>query len=192
MTAQNPTAIFGLTNGDTTVRGSLGTFFCAPPVRSHLLADVTLERRNTSAAVETTYFRGNLVEWDSPASSVIARYTIPLLPDLEARVDLVDSHRQNHINTLTAQISFLYGTQLVDTYALTSTISPVTLRTTAVGAVRIEEGGVLTFRPATAQQRGQIRLKASFRSGESGNTDYDGTLADWPWIEGRADSCRGP
>lgn len=189
MTAQNPTAQFDVHLGDRSLRGSLGAFFCAPPTVSHVLADFIVETQG--AAEAPTPFRGDLVTWESPISSVIARSRVPLLPDLEARVDLVDPHADGQVNTLTAQVGFFYGTQVIDLYALSTTVSPVTTRASAVGPVRIDADGVLSFRAATAQQRGQVRLKASLRSSETGSADYDGVLADWPWIEGRADNCRG-
>ncbi|MCO7611478.1 hypothetical protein NJH83_14665 [Pseudomonas chlororaphis] len=191
MTAAAPTADFNLANGDgQRVWGSLGAFFCAPPNTSHLLADFTIENLRDSGKSVTQAYRGDLIRWQSPITSVLARYRQPLLPDLQVTVELLDPYKADSSNALTAQVSFYYASDLIDRYTLMATATPVSLRQSSVGPVRIE-GGLLDFRPATQEQQGQLRLDGTFQSGHNPPNHYVGSVADWSWIRGRADNCRG-
>ncbi|WP_146249930.1 MULTISPECIES: hypothetical protein [unclassified Pseudomonas] len=191
MTAAAPTADFDLANGDgQRVWGSLGAFFCAPPNTSHLLADFTIENLRDSGTPVTQAYRGDLIRWQSPTTSVLARYRQPLLPDLQVIVELLDPYKADSSNALTAQVSFYYASDLIDSYTLMATATPVSLRQSSVGPVRIE-GGLLDFRPATQEQQGQLSLDGTFQSGHNPPNHYVGSVADWSWIRGRADNCRG-
>ncbi|WP_300239599.1 hypothetical protein [Pseudomonas sp.] len=191
MTAAAPTADFNLANGDgQRVWGSLGAFFCAPPNTSHLLADFTIENLRDSGKPVTQAYRGDLIRWQSPITSVLARYRQPLLPDLQVTVELLDPYKADSSNALTAQVSFYYASDLIDRYTLMATATPVSLRQSSVGPVRIE-GGLLDFRPATQEQQGQLSLDGTFQSGHNPPNHYVGSVADWSWIRGRADNCRG-
>lgn len=191
MTAAAPTADFNLANGDgQRVWGSLGAFFCAPPNTSHLLADFTIENLRDSGKPVTQAYRGDLIRWQSPITSVLARYRQPLLPDLQVIVELLDPYKADSSNALTAQVSFYYASDLIDRYTLMATATPVSLRQSSVGPVRIE-GGLLDFRPATQEQQGQLSLDGTFQSGHNPPNHYVGSVADWSWIRGRADNCRG-
>lgn len=191
MTAAAPTADFNLANGDgQRVWGSLGAFFCAPPNTSHLLADFTIENLRDSGKSVTQAYRGDLIRWQSPTTSVLARYRQPLLPDLQVTVELLDPYKADSSNALTAQVSFYYASDLIDRYTLMATATPVSLRQSSVGPVRIE-GGLLDFRPATQEQQGQLSLDGTFQSGHNPPNHYVGSVADWSWIRGRADNCRG-
>ncbi|OLF54321.1 hypothetical protein BTN82_14855 [Pseudomonas chlororaphis] len=186
MTADAPTADFDLASDGQRVRGSLGAFFCAPPNASHLLADFNIEGDQQPAQA----YRGDLIRWQSPVTSVIARYRQPLLPDLQVTVELLDPYKPDNSNALTAQVSFYYASDLIDRYTLMATATPVTLRESSVGPVRIQ-GGALAFRPATQEQQGQLSLDGTFQSGQNPPNHYAGSIADWSWIRGRADNCRG-
>lgn len=191
MTAAAPTADFDLANGaGQRVWGSLGAFFCAPPNTSHLLADFTIENLRDSGTPVTQAYRGDLIRWQSPTTSVLARYRQPLLPDLQVIVELLDPYKADSSNALTAQVSFYYASDLIDSYTLMATATPVSLRQSSVGPVRIE-GGLLDFRPATQEQQGQLSLDGTFQSGHNPPNHYVGSVADWSWIRGRADNCRG-
>lgn len=187
MTADAPTAAFDLASDGQRVRGSLGAFFCAPPNASHLLADFNIEGLHDAPAQA---YRGDLIRWQSPTSSVIARYRQPVLPDLQVTVELLDPYTPGSNNALTAQVSFYYASDLIDRYSLIATAGPVTLRQSSVGPVRIL-GGALAFRPATEEQQGQLSLDGTFQSGQNPPNHYVGSIADWSWIRGRADNCRG-
>lgn len=191
MTAAAPSADFDLANGDgQRVWGSLGAFFCAPPNTSHLLADFTIENLRDGGTPVTQAYRGDLIRWQSPTTSVLARYRQPLLPDLQVIVELLDPYKADSSNALTAQVSFYYASDLIDSYTLMATATPVSLRQSSVGPVRIE-GGLLDFRPATQEQQGQLSLDGTFQSGHNPPNHYVGSVADWSWIRGRADNCRG-
>lgn len=191
MTAAAPSADFDLANGEgQRVWGSLGAFFCAPPNTSHLLADFTIENLRDSGKPVTQAYRGDLIRWQSPTTSVLARYRQPLLPDLQVTVELLDPYKADSSNALTAQVSFYYASDLIDRYTLMATATPVSLRQSSVGPVRIE-GGLLDFRPATQEQQGQLSLDGTFQSGHNPPNHYVGSVADWSWIRGRADNCRG-
>lgn len=190
MTAEMPTATFDLASDGHRVRGSLGAFFCAPPNTSHLLADFNVEGTHDDSKDRTQAYRTDLIRWQSPTTSVIARYRQPLLPDLQVTVELLDPYKPNSTNALTAQVSFYYATDLIDRYTVMATDTPVTLRKSSVGPVRIQ-GGALSFRPATQAQRGQLSLDGTFQSGHNPPNHYAGSIADWSWIRGRADNCRG-
>ena len=172
------------------VRGSLGAFFCAPPNTSRVLADFDVESTHGGGKRSTQAYRGDLIRWQSPTTSVIARYRQPLLPDLQVTVELLDPYTPNSSNALSAQVSFYYATELIDRYTVMATATPVTLRTSSVGPVRIQ-GGALSFRPATQEQQGQLSLDGTFQSGQNPPNHYVGSIADWSWIRGRADNCRG-
>ncbi|WP_339425728.1 hypothetical protein [Pseudomonas proteolytica] len=190
MTAETPTATFDLASDGQRVRGSLGAFFCAPPNTSHVLADFNIEGTHDDSKDSAQAYRGDLIRWQSPTTSVIARYHQPLLPDLQVTVELLDPYKPDSSNALTAQVSFYYATNLIDRYTVMATATPVTLRKSSVGPVRIQ-GGALSFRPATQEQRGQLSLDGTFQSGHNPPNHYAGSIADWLWIRGRADNCRG-
>lgn len=190
MTADAPTATFDLASDGQRVRGSLGAFFCAPPNTSRVLADFDVESTHGGGKRSTQAYRGDLIRWQSPTTSVIARYRQPLLPDLQVTVELLDPYTPNSSNALSAQVSFYYATELIDRYTVMATATPVTLRTSSVGPVRIQ-GGALSFRPATQEQQGQLSLDGTFQSGQNPPNHYVGSIADWSWIRGRADNCRG-
>lgn len=190
MTAETPTATFDLASDGQRVRGSLGAFFCAPPNTSHVLADFNIEGTHDDSKDRAQAYRGDLIRWQSPTTSVIARYHQPLLPDLQVTVELLDPYKPDSSNALTAQVSFYYATNLIDRYTVMATATPVTLRKSSVGPVSIQ-GGALSFRPATQEQRGQLSLDGTFQSGHNPPNHYAGSIADWSWIRGRADNCRG-
>ncbi|WP_156331362.1 hypothetical protein [Pseudomonas kilonensis] len=190
MTAETPTATFDLASDGRRVRGSLGAFFCAPPNTSHVLADFNIEGTHEDSEDSAQAYRGDLIRWQSPTTSLIGRYHQPLLPDLQVTVELLDPYKPDSSNALTAQVSFYYATNLIDRYTVMATATPVTLRKSSVGPVRIQ-GGALAFRPATQEQRGQLSLDGTFQSGHNPPNHYAGSIADWSWIRGRADNCRG-
>lgn len=190
MTAEAPTATFDLASDGQRVRGSLGAFFCALPDTSHLLVDFNIEGVHKDSEDNAQTYRGDLIRWQSPTTSVIARYRQPLLPDLHVITELLDPYTANGPNALTAQVSFYYATELIDRYTLMATATPVTLRESSVGPVRILDG-TISFRPATQEQQGQLSLDGIFQSGQNPAIHYAGSVADWSWIRGRADNCRG-
>ncbi|AZF16881.1 hypothetical protein C4J92_3404 [Pseudomonas sp. R3-18-08] len=190
MTADTPTATFDLASDGQRIRGSLGAFFCAPPNTSHVLADFNIEGTHEDNKDSAQAYRGDLIRWQSPTTSVIAHYRQPLLPDLQVTVELLDPYKPDSSNALTAQVSFYYATNLIDRYTVMATATPVTLRKSSVGPVHIQ-GGALSFRPATQEQRGQLSLDGTFQSGHNLPNHYAGSIADWSWIRGRADNCRG-
>lgn len=188
MTPDAPTAGFDLRSAGVRVKGSLGSFFCAPPRDSHLIVDFTLDP--TPDNTRPLAFRGDLIRWQSPTTSVLARYRQALLPDLQVEVDLLDPHEVGSTNPQTAQVSFFYANDLLDRYTLIASTTEVTLRQSSMGPVSIE-GGSLFMRVATSQQQGQVSLDGVFRSGQNPPNHYNASIAQWPWVGGRADNCRG-
>ena len=54
------------------------------------------------------------------------------------------------------------------------------------------EGTVaLLFQAQGKAQQGQLSLDGTFQSGHNPPNHYVGSVADWSWIRGRADNCRG-
>ncbi len=198
MTVAKPTVTLNIADGKHRVSGSLGAFFCDPSINSHILADFSMKTlnqgkknaANNSNKKTLEVYRGDLITWESPQRRVLNNYSVFILPELEARVQLIDNYLSG--TPLVAQLTFYYSNQVIASYLSMSTITEIDMQQASVGNVRIEKGGKINFRPATSLQTGQLNLNVSVSTLNPENTvQYNGALAEWTWIKGRGDNCRG-
>lgn len=191
MTAAEPSVTFKVADGQRSASGSLGAFFCNSTTNSHVVADFAVNdqarhRQNPGP----TIYRGDLVRWSGPEQRVLDVFSVFITPDLEVRAELIDD--QTSGTRMSAQVTFYYGDQVVDSYLVMSTSTVVDTKKATVGNVRIDPGGTITFRPATSMQKGQINLDISVGAvNPESSVQYSGTLGEWSWVQGRGSNCGG-
>jgi hypothetical protein len=187
-----------LQDGASRLSGSFAVRFCTPPTPSSIFADLVITHDNSSPHNNSgatpdrlrRVFRGDLVTWTSPHKLVVQRFSTYSLPSLEAVVELTEtaSNDQTGDNIL-AFVNLRYAGQTFAAASVFATNPRVTLAKNAIGSLTINEGAIITYRPATPMQDGQVRL--SLTATESGQIPYvyDSVIANWKWPVARQYSC---
>jgi hypothetical protein len=199
MTPQSPVSRIDLQVDSARVTGSLMTRFCAPPSASSLQADLVVSNGRASAVADAGVgpeppselaYRGDLLTWDSPVAEVVQRFTTYVTPTLHLDVDLTDSTATEiDSGALSATVRFVYVTQVIGAETLSATSPTVGLPKFSAGRMTVAPDGLLTYRPATPLEAGEIKANLSVVDGGLAPFTFDAAIADWTWPLVRPRNC---
>ncbi|TKC87269.1 hypothetical protein FAZ69_18220 [Trinickia terrae] len=133
-----------------------------------------------ACVLESVPYRLEIANWTWPSPVALKHWTVWITPELNAEVTLQFTADQN------VEMDFLTAGLLIRTTSLSQGANLTRFAQGAsVATVRIAPNMVLSLRPATPVQTGEIVLKGRFSSSNHHDVRYDGTLVAWRYLPSR-------
>ncbi|SDG68537.1 hypothetical protein SAMN05216466_104459 [Paraburkholderia phenazinium] len=166
------------------VEGSLVAHFGMAGEVSSLEGDFTVTQcqgpANDCKAQQVRY-RREFANWVWTTPVMLKHWTVWLTPELNAEITLQFIANQN------VEVKFLTAGQFIRTTSLSEGANSSRFPQGAmVGTVSIAPDMVVTLRPATPVQMGEVTLRGRFSSSDHHSVKYDGTLAAWRYLAPQA------
>jgi hypothetical protein len=162
------------------VKGSLIARLGMAGEVSSLAGDFSVSQcREASGActIESVSYRLEIANWTWPSPVALHHWTVWLTPELNAEITLQYTADQN------VKVDFLTAGSPVRTTSLSQGANLTRFAEGAsVATISIAPNMVLSLRPATPVQTGEIALKGRFSSSNHHDVRYDGTLAAWRYL----------